>query len=281
VSDDIGTHTVTLTIYRKKDYFAVESKTLTLEVIANATVTAKKVIFIGDSLTNAGVYPAEIQYVMSNGGIVSVGTRTTACTIGGVSYTVNHEGRSGWAAYDYTRSVADYRTDVENPFWDGSKFSFSYYMQNSEVDVPDVVCIGLGTNGGINGVADVLTMVQSIREYSATLPILVVLTAPPASQNGCGQHNGLQCAAELKNDFLSCCKNYINNYENQTDSYLDIIELYFELDTEYDFPTVTIPVSARNPQTMTVQNNNVHPSEYGYLHFADAYYNRILYWLTK
>lgn len=280
---DIGSRTVTLKIYDKNGFVEVASASFTLNIIADASVSGKKVLFIGDSLTNAGIYEAEIQYNLSNGGIVSVGTRQTTCTVNGVSRTVNHEGRGGWAAYDYTRSKASYSTEYENPFWDetNQKFSFSYYMANSNVDEPDVVCIGLGTNGNINGLLDVLEMVNSIREYSATLPIIVSLLTPPALQNGCGYNNGLQCAAEIKDRFLQCCENYIENYDGGSDIYTDIAELYFQFDREHDYGTTSILVSARNPETFVTQTNNVHPSQYGYLHFADAYYNRILYWLTR
>lgn len=282
-ASDIGNKTITLTIYEKNKFMEVASCTFTLKIIADSVVSGKKVLFIGDSLTNAGIYEAEIQYNMSNGGIVSVGTRETTCVVDGVSRTVHHEGRGGWSASDYTRSKSTYATDYDNPFWDeaNSKFSFAYYIANSGVDVPDIVVIGLGTNGNINSLDDVLEMVNSVREYSATLPVIVSLLTPPAFQNGCGYYNGLQCSAEIKDRFLQCCQNYIDNYDNGNIANTDVAELYFQFDREHDFNTTSIAVSARNPATMVVQSNNVHPSPYGYLHFADGYYNRILYWLTN
>ena len=282
-ASDIGNKTITLTIYEKNKFMEVASCTFTLKIIADSVVSGKKVLFIGDSLTNAGIYEAEIQYNMSNGGIVSVGTRETTCVVDGISRTVHHEGRGGWSASDYTRSKQSYATDYDNPFWDeaNSKFSFAYYIANSGVDVPDIVVIGLGTNGNINSLDDVLEMVNSVREYSATLPVIVSLLTPPAFQNGCGYYNGLQCSAEIKDRFLQCCQNYIDNYDNGNIANTDVAELYFQFDREHDFNTTSIAVSARNPATMVVQSNNVHPSPYGYLHFADGYYNRILYWLTN
>lgn len=282
-ASDIGNKTITLTICEKNKFMEVASCSFTLKIIADSVVSGKKVLFIGDSLTNAGIYEAEIQYNMSNGGIVSVGTRETTCVVNGVSRTVHHEGRGGWSASDYTRSKSTYATDYDNPFWDeaNSKFSFAYYIANSGVDVPDIVVIGLGTNGNINGLDDVLEMVNSVREYSATLPVIVSLLTPPAYQDGCGYYNNLQCSAEIKDRFLQCCQNYIDNYDNGNIANTDVAELYFQFDREHDFNTTSIAVSARNPATMIVQSNNVHPSPYGYLHFADGYYNRILYWLTK
>ncbi len=280
---DIGNKTITLTIYEKNKFMEVASCTFTLKIIADSVVSGKKVLFIGDSLTNAGIYEAEIQYNMSNGGIVSVGTRETTCVVDGISRTVHHEGRGGWSASDYTRSKQSYATDYDNPFWDetNSKFNFAYYIANSGVDVPDIVVIALGTNGNINSLDDVLEMVNSVREYSATLPVIVSLLTPPAFQDGCGYNNGLQCSAEIKDRFLQCCQNYIDNYDNGNIANTDVAELYFQFDREHDFNTTSIAVSARNPETMVIQSNNVHPSTYGYLHLADAFYNRLLYWLTN
>ena len=281
-ASDIGNKVITLTIYEKNKFVQVASCSFILKIIADGAVSGKKVLFIGDSLTNAGIYEAEIQYNMSNGGIVSVGTRETTCVVNEVSRTVHHEGRGGWSASDYTRSKATYATDYDNPFWDeaNSKFSFAYYIANSGVDVPDIVVIALGTNGNINSLDDVLEMVNSVREYSATMPVIVSLLTPPAFQDGCGYNNGLQCSAELKDRFLQCCQNYIEKYDNGEIANTDVAELYFQFDREHDFNTTSIAVSARNPETMIIQSNNVHPSTYGYLHLADAFYNRLLYWLT-
>ena len=276
---DIGSHTVTLQIIDKVYGIAVDEAIFELVVIADTAQTGKKVMFIGDSLTNAGVYAAEIQYNLSNGGIVSVGTRQSTVTLNDISLTVNHEGRSGWASYDYTRSVQQYKTDVSNPFWDGEKFNFAYYMANANVDTPDIVCIGLGTNGGSASIADIQTMVNSIHEYNNGIPVLISLITPPAGQDGCGYLVGMQNADLLKTDFLDVVESYINSYEDGDNT--DIVALYFQLDREHDFDVVNVSASARNPEIIPIQANNVHPSIYGYLHFADAYYNRILYTLTN
>lgn len=279
---DIGDRYITLSIYEKKSFKFCTSATFTLKIIADAELTGKKLMYIGDSLTSAGVYEAEIQYLMTNGGVVSVGTRQTTCKIDNVDYTVNHEGRGGWSASDYTRSKGTWPTDIENPFYDESEqeFSFEYYMNTTGIDKPDIVCIALGTNGNTSGLDDVMTMVESVHAYDPDIPVLVTLLAPPAYQDGFGYHDNKQNADEIKDRFLQCNANYITNYEDPTNN-LDVIEIYFQFDRDHDYGTRMVAASARNPMEMLVQTNNVHPSIYGYLHFADAYYNRILYWLTK
>lgn len=280
---DIGNHSLTLNIVNRIGMAVVDTYTMNLHIIADTALSGKKVIFIGDSLTDSGIYPAEVQFNLSNSGITSLGTRTDTVSINGISLTVNHEGRAGWATYDYTRTKSGYRTDVDNAFWDGSAFNFSWYMEQQGYSSVDVVCIGLGTNGGDSDYSynalDI--MVDSIREYSSDVKILIALTAPPAKQDGCGKNNGVQSSALLKHNFLNVNRKYIEKYQNTEDENLDVIELYFHLDTINDFSTVAEAASARNPVQVVRQNNNVHPSIYGYLHFADAYYNRILYHLTK
>ena len=281
-ANEVGNRYITLGLYEKKSFKFLTDVTFTLTIIPEAELTGKKVMFIGDSLTSAGVFAAEIQFIMSNGGIESVGTRQTTVNIEGNSYTVNHEGRGGWSASDYTRSGSSWAHDIDNPFYDESEqeFSFEYYMNTTGVAKPDIVCIGLGTNGNISGLNDVLFMVNSIHAYDPDIPVLVTLLTPPAYQDGYGYHNNKQNAAEIKDRFLQCNVNYIENYENEV-SNLDIVELCFQFDREHDYSTALMRVSARNPAEMLVQTNNVHPSQYGYLHLADAYYNRLLYWFTK
>lgn len=281
-ANEVGNRYITLGLYDKKSFKFLTEVTFTLTIIPEAELTGKKVMFIGDSLTSAGVFAAEIQYIMSNGGITSLGTRQTTVLLEGNSYTVNHEGRGGWSASDYTRSGSTWPHDIENPFYDETEqeFSFEYYINTAGVAKPDIVCIGLGTNGNISGLNDVMIMVNSIHDYDPDIPVLVTLLAPPAYQDGIGYHNTRQNAAEIKDRFLQCNVNYIDNYEHE-ETNLDIVELCFQFDRDHDYGTAMIPASARNPMEMLVQTNNVHPSKYGYLHFADAYYNRLLYWFTK
>lgn len=280
---DLGDKTITINVNNRQSGELLCSRTMTMKIISDTQLTGKKVIFIGDSLTDAAIYPAEIQYNLSNGGITSIGTRTETVSFLGNTYTVSHEGRAGWASYDYTRRRAGWRTDKENPFWDGTKFNFSYYMQQQGYSGVDVVCIGLGTNGLGLDVAktSLLEMVESIRAYSDNIIIIVSLTPPPATQDGCGYNNKLQSSATLKRQQLDQIKYYLEHFENTQDEHLDVSELFFHVDTHNDFDENEESVSARNPTLVKRQTNNVHPSKYGYLHFADAYFNRILYQLTK
>lgn len=277
-SNDIGTHTVTVIVQERETGRVVDSGSFTLEVLADRAITGKKVVFIGDSLTDADVYPAEIQYHLSNGGIESIGTISNTATIGGVSYSVNDEGRSGWATYDYTRTVPNYRTNYSNAFWDGSAFNFAYYVEQTGFSDIDAVVIGLGTNGLSNQAAALSAMdiiIESIHDYDQTIPILISLITPPATQDGCGIHNGLQSADGQLRKQLDLVESYIAKYDDVLEN-VYVAELYFNLDRKTDYPTIQQAVSSRNPMTVYRQTDNVHPNEYGYLKIADVYYANLV-----
>ena len=283
-ASDVGEHVVTLSLVNLKSKEAVDTAIFTLTILADEKPTNKKVIFIGDSLTDAGIYPAEIQHNLSNGGITSLGTRTDTVTIGDNTFTVNHEGRSGWATYDYTRTKTGYRTDCDNPFYDGTAFNFSYYMQQQGYDSVDAVVIGLGTNGKAQSasLSALKIMIDSIHEYNSEIPIIVSLVTPPATQDGCGINNKTQSSKGLKRALLQVVEHYIKTYDDNPEySFVYCAELYFALDCKRDYNTVEQPASARNPMIVTRQNNNVHPSVYGYLKYADVYYNNLVKLLSK
>lgn len=282
VEADIGAHTVTVFLRDRATDEELGRKQFTLHVIADTALTDKRVLFIGDSLTDAGIYPAEIQHNLSNGGLISLGTRSDTVTIGGASLAVNHEGRSGWASYDYTRTGSSYRTDAENPFWDGSAFNFAWYMEQQGYDGVDIVCINLGTNGVSNAatVPAIDAMIESIHAYDPNILVLVSLITNGASQDGWGVRvNALSPAAKFDIDAFNLRAQYLEKYAGRAN--VDVTDLYLALDCDHDFDTVTQVLSARNPNTTVKQANNVHPSEYGYLKYADVYYNNILYHLTN
>jgi len=279
-SGDIGTHTVSIRIRRKGMDSNYLAHSIDLIVIADSALSNKKVMFIGDSLTDAGIYPAEIQFNLSNGDIESIGTRQDTVTINGTSYTVKHEGRAGWQVSDYVRNAATWKTDAENPFWDGTAFNFSYYMTQQGFSGVDIVCLNLGTNGVSSDktVPGLEIMIDSIHAYDPNIIILVSLITPSASQTGWGYYAGLSSGQTFDIAAFNLRKAYIENFEGKTN--LDVTEPYFNIDTEYDFTSEEVAASSRNPALMSIQTNNVHPSVYGYLKIADVYYANLLYRLA-
>lgn len=266
------TDTATLRVRDKATGELIASATIAVEVIAEPALSGKKVIFIGDSLTEATYYPAEIQNNLSGGGITSLGTRSNYIYINDVGMRVPHEGRSGWSVANYL-SVASYN-GATNSFYnpDTGAFDFSYYMAQQGYSSVDAVCISLGTNGvtsittNVNGID---TMIDSIHDYNANIKVFVALITPPAIQDG---WRSIASTDEWKRQQLSLVEAYISAFGKRTDN-VYVVPWHIAVHRDYDFPRVEVAESARNPIVITRANNNVHPSVYGYLKMADMLYN--------
>lgn len=281
-----GTYTLTVTVRDVKtgNSGVYATKSMTLYVVADTAVVGKYVLFIGDSLTAAGIYPAEIQHNLSGGGITSVGTIETTRTIDGVSRTSKHEGRNGWATWDYagTRdaSLSKFQSD-ENVFRNPStnKFDLGYYMDTYHPGVAlNAVCINLGTNGlgaHVSACAGMDEMIARIREYSETLPILIHIPIPVAGQDYRAGMAGQKTASSpyIRMRWYDLAAAYIEKYEGMANVHL--MPVYCNMDVEHDFPTESVAVSARNPAT-TVRVTDGHPTTYGYLKMADVYYAHLM-----
>lgn len=141
----------------------------------------KKVLFIGDSYTAAGVYP---KYVYDK--VTALGKTITLIGTQGES-PYKHEGHSGWRNYTYANCAKGSDDipelgDTINPFWnpETSKFDFSYYIQNNSLSTPDIVFINLGTNDFTQSVdrteTETLnamnTIVNSIKSYNSNIKII-------------------------------------------------------------------------------------------------------------
>lgn len=308
-SEHVGTYSITIKVVDKRTWETVATKDSCIVISADTALDGKRVMFIGDSLTEASTYVAEIER-MSNNGIVSVGTIQKSITFNGGTATVKSEGRSGWASYDY---LYNRKTNFTNPFYNpdiehsitldkkynlsdfgftldnsGDKsvlkhhFDFAYYMQNNpDVEVPDAVFINLGTNGG-NGYAlsyvyiGFDAMIERIRAYSATLPIYLYLFPPTSKrESGGSSANGtrnVNIKYDARTGYYDCIQTLIDRYKD--DDRVIIVPTYTMLDTLYDYKVKSESVSARSTETVTLaQTDRTHPAVSGYLHMADSFYN--------
>ncbi|MBQ7827466.1 MAG: hypothetical protein IJ386_04290, partial [Clostridia bacterium] len=271
----------------KNEYIA--KKTITLHVIEDTTVSGKKVLFIGDSFTDAGVWPAEIQHNLSGGGITSIGTVSDTVTIGDKSLTVLHEGRSGWATWDYAGTSASMTSKFSseaNVFRNPStnKFDLSYYMATYHPGVTlNAVCVFLGTNGlgaitsVVNGMTELITR---IRDYDATIPILLHYTLQNVGQDYWSKLADQKNSTKWYRQHLwrEQHSEYKRLYSGMDNVY--IVPVYENLDYDLDFPHKDFSASARNPATISRVTDG-HPSKEGYLKMADVYYAYLLKYMRE
>jgi lysophospholipase L1-like esterase len=279
VAENAGnTYTITCAVKDKITWKTLTYKTMTLNILPNTVLSGKTVVFIGDSLTNAGYYPYEIQHNLSNNGVISVGTRTSRPTFDGETVTINHEGRGGWSPVDYI-SRASWGDDV-NAFWNPTtnKFDFAYWMSNNNFTMPDLVFINLGTNGAGNYSANldaIDEILLSVRASSPNVPVLISLITPPATQDGWDYVVPGGSAAQFAVQQITYNKACMARFGSRESEHIYLSPVYFNLDRYHDYPTEEVAVSARNPEIVTIQTNNIHPSKYGYFKFADVYWGMI------
>lgn len=309
----IGNHTLTIKVFRRSDWVVVATKAVTLVVSEEKVFSDKKVMFIGDSLTDARVYPAEIER-MSNSGIKSIGTLNKSIGFNGGTANVNTEGRSGACSYEYVNDTT-IASDYTNPFYNpnksytltlddkysgtgvyesvlpvdnsGSKsvithhFDFEYYMANNGATVgePDAVFINLGSNCGKKSTyktayMSFCAMVDRIRAYSSTLPIFIHLCPPKSEAGSTDRRAGGAVSGWLNERTWFYDITQFFIDKFDNDPRVMVVPTYTMLDPIYDYKRQTIDVSARNSEQITLgQNDGTHPATPGYLHMADSYYN--------
>ena len=279
---DKGNYTILFIIRNKKTNEQLFRKEISLHVLENKTITGKKALFLGDSLTAAGYFPYEIEKNLSGDGLVSVGTLTAHPYFNDVAVTVNHEGRGGWSAKDYV-SYASKGASI-NAFWNPStsKFDFSYYLAQNSISIPDIVVIGLGTNGVENAddeVNAIIEIITSIRTASNSVPIVVTLITPPAMQDGWTSQTHGGSVNRFKRLQIALNEAYVANFYDQITG-VYVSPAYINLDREHDFPYQMMACSTRNPYDVYRQTDNVHPAKYGYFKIADVHWGMIQHLLT-
>ena len=224
-----------------------------------ARTGSKKVLFIGDSITQNLSYLTPLKTLSDNGdyNLTFLGTLGT---------TIKHEGRQGWAAYNYANDAS--ALGATNAFWDGEKFNFAWYISQNSIEEPDFVFINLGTNDLIRGITDpnddeevkavvtssYETIINSIRAYNANLPIILWL---PPTRCMCGRnnHTGIDYSLRI-NKILGDTFGYITYINNKV--YLMHTYLFVNPYTDYTISDVTI-----NGVTYKDCSDPIHPTQDG------------------
>lgn len=308
----VGEHTITFKAISRRTWATVATKTVTLVVSADTARVGRKVMFLGDSLTEAGKYPAEIED-MSDGGITSVGTLSNTITFKGTARTVFYEGTSGMASYDFPSKAVCNSGRYNNPFYNADEeysfncdkkyyyesslplvfdnsgsvtvykhhFDFAYYMENHpEMADIDAVFLNLGTNGGNLYAIDYVqlgfdVMISKIREWSADIPIFVYIFPPTANwvyERGANATRNVNAIPDSRLGYYDTIQKLIDRYDN--DSRVIVVPTYTMLDRVYDFKASTAKVSARSEETVRIGDpDSTHPATSGYYHIADSVYN--------
>lgn len=238
----------------------------------------RKVLLIGDSLTNAETMQAQM---LTN---VATSSSTYVVTLLGTQGTGSnkHEGYPG-KTYEWHNS------NVTAPFVTAGEFDFAQYLTDNSYSMTagDSVYFLLGTNDFfgmqsdaecsskiIETAAIVDAWITNIQTAVPGINIWIGLPIPaPTSQDGAGIALGSTYNRDrYARNFHLWTKHVIDNYGSRSADNIRLCPLHCNLDTINNFPTVTQAVNSRNATTETIINNDVHPASSGYQQMGDTLY---------
>lgn len=231
----------------------------------------KKILFIGDSKTDANKYTQYLLDMFSDDSmnIELLGTRGSG--------TNKHEGRSGWSAENYVENNASRGVIEESPFWnpDTEQFDFSYYMTKNGYDSVDYVFINLGTNDSFdNFISYYHKMIDGIRSYDQNIIIGVWIPAPFATFGG---------YTHLDNDnqtfkMMQAVIDEFDNEENRSNK-IFVVPTHMNIDTFYDFAWDDVKINQLTDAVYRVCKDQIHESN-GYEHVSEVIFGYIKYFAT-
>lgn len=234
----------------------------------------KRILFIGDSKTDAGVYTQCLMDMFADDSmsIQLLGTRGTADN--------RHEGRSGWSARNYVLNDA-YRGVIEDsPFYNPTThaFDFGYYMDRNGYDGVDFVFINLGTNDAddsANFISYYNTMIDGIRSYNPNVIIGIWVPAPFATFGGYSHADNDAQTFDMMEAIIA----EFDTPENQANR-IFVVPTHMNLNTEYDYPWRDEPYTREKPEhTYRVCTDQIH-EVYGYYKDANVIFGYIKHFAT-
>jgi hypothetical protein len=199
-----------------------------------------------------------------------------------------YEGRSGWTTETYLTKSEEYNSDTQemevNPFWDGSKFNYQYYL-NQFTQTINYAQIFFGEEDMFLLDADtlaenILTIVESLDSQNR-MKIFVVLPPCPGTQDGMAgvsdseyEYFKGKCKYEINKMFIEGAKKIydkVNSYPIY-DTEIYFVPLTQCFDSENNFPTTEVAVNPRSAKTEIIQSDALEPTDDGYKQMADVMY---------
>lgn len=299
---EAGDHPIVVEIRDKANQLVARGESIVrVELPPRKVDQPMTLLIVGDSLTEASIYPQQIVDLASSGGVdwlELIGTRGPKNMP--PTGDVKHEGYSGWTANAFTlfsgplaRSGYYKRGATGSPFIyesaDGvKKLDFARYCADvNDSKCPDLVTIGLGTNdvfsandGNIEVELGKMfehydAVVQLIRTACPETRIGVQLTTPPStSEDGFRNYRGAgkQTRWQYRRNQHRLVEQLLAHYSGRENENLYVIPTYLNLDAAHNFPTARERKSARSKEFVVRVVNGAHPTEAGYKQIGDEIY---------
>ncbi|MDD4817045.1 MAG: hypothetical protein PHI85_03645 [Victivallaceae bacterium] len=305
-AEDVGVYPLELKVF--DDNGEIDSAVTTLIVSPRDSGSGRDItlLLIGDSLTDASLYPAKIYKNFAapdNPKLTMIGTNGPGGTpTGGIA----HEGYGGWTwdtflTKEIPTPLHDMQTDAPpyfrpSPFLINGTFDFAGYLRlHNGGRPPDFIVIMLGINNILTAQDDTIAqtvrklldnadkMLAGLRSAAPDAIIGVGLVTPGAkSQDAFGSNYacGLTRWQFKKNQhFLN--SEMIRKFSVGPDKKLFLIPTNLNLDCENNFPAAEEPVCAGSRTQTLRQRNGVHPSGDGYDQIGNTIYSWMKYHLAE
>ena len=220
-----------------------------------SNISNKKILMIGDSITNRGWLQ---QYISERVSVDFVGTKQTGEGTGVKDYMC--EG--------YPGKTSTWMTGENSPFWNPntSKFDFHYYCTLHSIE-PDIVTIEFGLNERIYGdtfAENLQLMIDNIHAHNTDISVYIVM---PFRMRKGAHNNGYSFPEEAYTYNVSCmlsCETLTN---------CSLIPTWFVLNDKYDYNTIKANYGYGDITYETV-NDPIHPSQIiGFKKLADMIYS--------
>lgn len=261
------------------------------------------ILVVGDSLTDASVYPNELNRLLQGEGNPKVtfigshagGGRKPDAT------RVAHEGRGGWTWEAYctrwNKDKDDYRS--RSPFLcikeNQPQLGFQKYCdQYNAGNAPDFITVLLGCNDtfwaqdhtiekSIDTMfqyADIL--ISEFQKVSKDTRIGLLLLVPPAATQDAFGAN-YQCGQtrwQYRRNQHRAVERMMEKFSGKESENIFLIPAYINLDCVNNYPKREERISSRNDNKVLRDSNSVHPATAGYEQIADSIYGWLKYRLN-
>jgi lysophospholipase L1-like esterase len=292
--EEVGKYPWKIEIYNSSNELVAEGQTELIVSPANAgSDKTLSLLLIGDSLTNASVYPNELYELFHKPGNPKVTFIGSHSGNGKAPGNFAHEGYGGWRWETFLTKY----TPSQNDFRAKSKFLVekngapvldfkAYCNQYAGGKTPDFITVMLGTNDVFNAKEENLEssidqilknadkLLEEFQKVAPDAQIGLALTVPPAAtQDAFGSNYKCdQTRWQYRRNQHRLVERMIEKYGNGQYRNISLIPTYLNLDCENNFPVISEPVNSRSKTLVTRQNNGVHPAAEGYLQIADSFY---------
>jgi len=298
---DIGSYKWTLRVLNSKNEI-IATGTTKIIVSPQKAGAGKKVslLIIGDSLTDATVYPTAIYNLMTKSGtnLTMIGAHAGR---GRKPKKIAHEGYGGWTWNSFcTRWTAkkDYRAKSNFLVLKNGKptLDFKAYIKKyAKGKNPDFITIMLGTNDVYSANDNNITQriknifssadkfIAEIKKNAPKTQIGLALTVPPASsQDAFGSNYKCnQTRWQYRRNQFKLVEAMIKKYDKGKVKNVSLIPAFVGIDCENNFPMRREKINSHDPKVIMRHSNGVHPASSGYKQIADVFYCWLKYKLSK